>query len=158
METSKHTIEASINQLEQRLREQGNEKICPVVALLKDGKLLIGLRHYTPDKWKSISVWTIPGGRCDAGEVVETTVRRETDEETGITDINITSFLGEIPGVKEGDIVYVFAGTTTSDPTLREPEKFSEWKWSEIKDIPENFINPAALDLIRKHLTSSPSC
>lgn len=33
-----------------------------------------------------------------------------------------------------------------------EPEKFSEWKWCDIDEIPENFINPPALELARKYI------
>lgn len=142
--------------LQERLHERGREHVCPVVVLMKDGKVLIGLRHYTADKWKEISVWTFPGGRCDAGETVEETLRRETGEETGIAELEITAFSGEVPGAKAGDIVYVFMGKTEAEPELREPEKFSEWRWSRIEDIPSNFINPPLLHLVRQHLSSKP--
>ena len=133
-----------------KLQQIGTSKICPVVALMRNGKLLIGLRNYTPDKWKTISVWTIPGGRCDDGETIETTLWRETAEEVGISNFKITDFLGEIPGAKEGDIVYLFAGTTDKEPQLLEPEKISEWKWEDVNNVPENFINPLMLELIKK--------
>lgn len=135
-----------------QLRATGNSAICPAIAIVRDGKLLVGLRHYTPDKWKTVSVWTIPGGRCDEGEPVEITLRREVAEEVGIGELEITDFLGEIPGAKEGDILYLFAGTTTEEPQLLEPEKFSEWKWEDPAAMPENFINPRALELIREFL------
>lgn len=133
----------------EKLKEIGNPAICPVIAIMKSNRLLIGLRHYTPDKWKAISVWTIPWGRCDAGEIIETALRREVAEEVGITRLDIAGFLGEIAGAKEGDRVYLFAGTADDEPELLEPEKFSEWKWEDINTIPENFINPRALALIR---------
>lgn len=137
------------NNLSKRLSGIGNSKICPVVAIFREGKLLIGLRHYTPDKWQKISVWTFPGGRCDEGEKVEATLRREVAEETGINDLNISDFLGEVKGAKEGDIVYVFLGSTEQEPKNMEPEKFSEWRWVDIKDVPDNFINPEVLKLAR---------
>jgi ADP-ribose pyrophosphatase YjhB (NUDIX family) len=70
--------------LQEKLSEAGSNEKCPVVVLMRDGKILTGHRHYTKDKWKDISVWTIPGGRCDTGETLEQTLRRETQEETGI--------------------------------------------------------------------------
>lgn len=135
-----------------QLRQMGNPAICPAIAIVKEGKLLIGLRHYTPDTWQAISVWTIPGGRCDEGEPIEIALRREVAEEVGIGELEITDFLGEVPGAKEGDVVHLFAGTTTEEPQLLEPEKFSEWKWENPSAIPENFINPRALALIRNFL------
>lgn len=138
-----------MNKLEEYLKKVGTNKMCPAVFILKGDELLIGLRNYTPDKWKKISVWTIPAGRCDEGETLEETLRRETAEEVGITDLEITDYLGEVPGAKEGDIVFAFKGEVDQEPRLMEPEKFSEWKWCKLPEIPENFINPELLKLIR---------
>jgi ADP-ribose pyrophosphatase YjhB (NUDIX family) len=135
--------------LEKYLKKIGTDKMCPVAIILKDDKLLIGLRNYTPDKWKKISVWTAPGGRCDDGETLEQTLRRETSEEVGITDLKITNYLGTIPGAKEGDVVFAFEAETNQEPKLMEPEKFSEWKWCKLSEIPDNFINPPTLKLIK---------
>ena len=127
----------------------GTKTTCPAVAIIRGNKMLIGLRHYTPEKFKNISLWTTPGGRCDEGETIEQTLRRETEEETGIMNFEITDYLGEVPGAKEGDIVPVFIGRTDEEPRLMEPDKFSEWKWEDLDNIPTNFINPAALSLIK---------
>lgn len=137
------------------LEEKGTSEICPIIAITRGSKILIGLRHYTPEKWKATSVWTLPGGRCEDGEKVEATLRREVAEEVGITQLDINSFLGRIDGAKEGDMVYVFIGSTSQEPQLMEPEKFSEWKWKDIDRIPENFINLNALSLIRKFIHNS---
>ena len=88
------------------LQKIGGEKDVPVAFIFRDNKLLIGLRNYTPDKWKDIS------------------------------------------GAKEGDVVFVFKAETTQEPKLTEPEKFSEWKWCKVSEIPSNFINRESLKLI----------
>lgn len=137
-----------MNNYRTALQKIGNNKNVPIAFIFKENKLLIGLRNYTPDKWKSISVWTVPGGRCDIGETLETTLRREVLEEVGIDDLNITKYLGSVPGAKEGDIVFVFKAETSQEPKLMEPGKFSEWKWCKLSEIPSNFINPDALKLI----------
>ena len=136
------------------LNKIGDPTICPVVAIVRGNKIVTGMRNYTPDKWKTVSVWTIPGGRCDMEEKLETTVRRETEEEVGITDLKFIDFLGVIPGAKEGDVVYLFAGETMQEPENREPHKFSEWGWRETAEIAANFINPAALKLIDGYISS----
>ena len=130
------------------LQKRGSNKDVAVAFIFKGNKFLIGLRNYTKDKWKDITLWTVPGGRCDVGETLETTLRREVLEEVGINNFNIISYLGKCSGAKENDIVYVFKAETNQEPKLMEPEKFSEWKWCELSNLPKNFINHKALALI----------
>lgn len=137
-----------MNNLKTALQKIGNNKDVPIAFIFKNDKLLIGLRNYTPDKWKSVSVWTAPGGRCDDGETLEITLRREVFEEVGINNLKITKYLGSVPGAKDGDVVFVFRAETTQEPKPMEPEKFSEWKWCKVSEIPSNFINPESLKLI----------
>lgn len=94
----------------------------------------------------------MPGGRCDEGEIIETTLRREVQEEVGITDLIIEDFISELPGAKDGDVLHLFIGRTSQEPQLMEPEKFSEWKWENLDSIPENFIHPTGLKLIKDYL------
>lgn len=135
----------------------GTEKDCPVAVLVRGGCLLVGLRHYTPDKWANVTVWTLPGGRCDAGETLEATLRRESGEEIGVDDLRVTAFIGVVPGAKEGDVVHLFLAETDQEPRNMEPQKFSKWAWIAPEDMPLNFINPAALDAIRAHLAATAS-
>lgn len=123
--------------MQEQLAKIVNQQTCPVAVMVRNGKILAGHRHYTKDKWKDISVWTIPGGRCDPNESVEQTLRREVNEEVGITQFDIIDFIGEVPGAKEGDTVPIFFCTTERDARLMEPEKFSEWRWV----TKEDYIN-----------------
>ena len=104
----------------------------------KNGCVLMGLRNYTKDVWKDVSVWTSPGGRSEDSETVEETLRREVQEETGITTLSIENHIASAPGAQGDDIVHFFYCTTTEEPVLMEPEKFSEWKWVPIQDFIDN--------------------
>lgn len=145
--------------LEKELSKIGTPAICPVIAIIKNQKILLGLRNYTPEKWKAISVWTCPGGRCDDGESVAMTLRRETAEETGITDVKIIAYIGNVPGAKEGDEVPLFLGETEQNPKLKEPEKFSEWRWVPLQEyfdgFPKNYINEKSRTMITDFLRKS---
>jgi len=144
--------------LQDWLSKPGNPSLATAAVIVRDRKILLGLRNYTADKWKDISVWTTPGGRCDEGESIESGLRRETQEEVGITDLRIQDFIGELPGAKEGDTVLIFACTTDQEAILMEPEKFSEWRWVPISEYvtgePWSTMNPPAHRLIGDYLTS----
>jgi ADP-ribose pyrophosphatase YjhB (NUDIX family) len=143
--------------LQKQLSKTGNTTACPIAVIIKNEKILIGHRHYTPDKWKTISVWTCPGGRCNAGESLETTLRREVEEETGIKELEILDYIGEVPGAKEGDMVSLFLCKTNQDAQLMEPDKFSEWRWVDLQeyanDFPGYFINNDVRKMIAEFLT-----
>jgi ADP-ribose pyrophosphatase YjhB (NUDIX family) len=134
------------------LAHMGSSNMSAQAVIERDGKWLLGLRHYTPEKWKAISVWTTPGGRCEDGETIETSLRREVAEEVGITDLDIQAYLGSVPGVYKDDQVIIFKCTTNQEPQLLEPEKFSEWKWTSKNQVPDNFINPGMLEFLRQSL------
>lgn len=142
--------------MKNELIKKGDGITCPIAVIVKDGKILTGHRHYTPDKWKKISVWTIPGGRSDIGETIEQTLRREVTEEVNITDLEILDFIGEVPGAKDGDVVLMFYCITKQEAKLMEPEKFSEWKWVPIQDYiageAYSGFNPPARQMITNYL------
>lgn len=126
----------------------GDNTKCPVALIIRNNEILLGHRHYTTEKWKNISVWTCPGGRCDEGETIEQTLLREVKEETDIDDLAVQKYLGEFLGAKNGDFVPVFLCSSKQEARLMEPLKFSEWKWFAKADIPENFINKDVRELI----------
>ncbi len=138
-------------ELKLKLEVIGTITTCPSIAIHRGEKYIIGLRHYSAE----LPLWTMPGGRCTGVETVEAALRREVTEETGITDLTITDFVSEFSGAKAGDIVYFFIGTTTQEPKLLEPDKFSEWRWESIENVPTNFINPEALAMLTAYAQRS---
>lgn len=128
--------------LGQKLNEVGTPTHCTAAVVLNDRQeILLGLRNYKNDKWKEISVWTTPGGRCNKGETLGSNLRRETYEEVGITQLDILHYLCSAPGAKDPDIVEVFVCRSKETPQLCEPDKFTEWRWFPTTQIPQNFIN-----------------
>lgn len=113
------------------------DRLCVAAAIMeRDGKILLGRRHYTADVWKDEVVWTVPGGRCEAGETIEEALRRETAEEVGIQEFEIHEFIADAPCAPGSDAqhLYLFHCTTAEDATLMEPEKFSQWRWVPLEE------------------------
>lgn len=142
--------------LQDEIKKVGGEQICPAAVIVRNNSILLGLRNYTKDKWKDISVWTTPGGRCDKDETIEAALKREVYEEVGITDLQIIDLIGEMSGAKDGDKVPIFFCKSNQDAKLMEPEKFSKWEWipinEYIKGEPYNVMNPKAHKLISDYL------
>jgi len=131
------------------LKTVGDSTKCPVALIIRGDKILLGHRHYTPDTWKTISVWTCPGGRCDEEETTEAALRREVAEEIGVENLEVVEYLGEFPGAREPDRVPVFLCHIHEEPQNSEPHKFSEWKWFSKEDFPDTFINKEVEKLIK---------
>jgi 8-oxo-dGTP pyrophosphatase MutT (NUDIX family) len=120
--------------MEEILSHIGDPETCAMAVIIKEQRVLLGYRHY-----QEISLWIPPGGRCDEGETVESTLRREVEEEVGITAFNIKEYLGHFTGTSEKDTVFAFLCDTDQKENLIEPEKFSEWRWfdrEEVKTLP----------------------
>ena len=61
-----------------------------VKALIRNGKgelLLLKVNPQELTEHKGDAYWDIPGGRLHKGDTVEATLRREVEEETGITSL-----------------------------------------------------------------------
>ena len=134
----------------QELQKIGERQTGTSAVLIRDGSVLLGLRNYIrANEWKTIPMWTTPGGRCDPGEIIEHGLRRETKEETGITRLQIIKFIGTFPSAaQKDDIVHFFLCETDEEPKLLEPDKFSAWEWFPADNLPVNFINPYARKFI----------
>jgi len=122
------------------------------VVLLKEGKVLLGLRH--PDSQKAKNdlhgegTWTLPGGKVEFKENLRDTAFREVFEETGIKiqkeSLEIVSISDDILG----DVHYVTIGFLAKDfegkPQVKEPEKIIKWNWFFFENLPTPLFFPSA--------------
>jgi 8-oxo-dGTP diphosphatase len=78
----------------------------PVVACVgavvrdAEGRLLLIRRGHDPHA----GLWSLPGGRVEAGETLEQAVRREVLEETGLT-VGVGDVVGQVR-IPAGSVVY----------------------------------------------------
>lgn len=112
------------------------------VILIKEGKILLGMRHPDPDKadsaFRSSGEWCLPGGKIDFGETLEEGAMREVKEETGIIikDPQVIS----IHNCKNEHAHFLTAGLIAKEwegeAKVMEPDEIIDWKWFAIKDLP----------------------
>ena len=121
-------------------------QLCFFALIRRNDQILVGLREYKQGN----PVWTYPGGRGQAGEIMVETLKREVREEIGISELKIVRVVGQKKGVKSGDRVYFIECQIEGEPRLMEPEKFKEWKWCKINDLPQNLIDLEDIRIIRR--------
>lgn len=119
------------------------------VMIIKDEKILLGLRHSDPEKADSElhgeGTWTMPGGKIEFGEDPHETAVREVLEETGMRIK--PSKLISVSSEKVPDAHFITLGFLCKDfegePKVMEPDEIVEWKWFPLNEIPENFFEPS---------------
>ncbi len=112
------------------------------VILIKEDKILLGMRHPDPDKadsaFRSAGEWCLPGGKIDFGETLEECAIREVSEETGIIIKNPEVI--SIHNCKNEHAHFLTAGLIakewTGEAKVMEPDEIIEWKWFNINDLP----------------------
>ena len=121
------------------------------VMLLKDDKVLLGLRNPDPEKADSRlhgeGTWTMPGGKIHFGERWRDAAYREVFEETGIRidreKLSIVCVNDDILP----DVHFVTIGLLCRDfkgkPKVKEPEEILEWKWFKLDTLPKNLYLPS---------------
>jgi len=119
------------------------------VLIIKNGKVLLGLRNPDPKKADSElhgeGTWTMPGGKIEFGEDPHETVVREVREETGM--LVKSCRLISVSSEKVPDAHFITLGFFCDDfegePKVMEPDEIVEWKWFPLDNIPENLFEPS---------------
>ena len=130
-----------INEELLKKKRMDNDRTDVVVSVVVDKKenVLLGFREYTKDRPEVGSdFWIAPGGRVEARETVEEAIRRELKEECNIEDYKIKKYLGSSPGyLEKHDLVfYLLEVKDISQIKNNEPEKFKEWKFFSMEQLP----------------------
>ena len=107
------------------------------VFVFKDGKLLLGKRIGKVGN----GTWCLPGGHFEFGEHLSKAAARELQEETGIiaTELEYIQLLNQPREHKHYVHINFIAKSWTGEPSLREPDKFEEWNWFDLENLPELF-------------------
>src|SRR3989338_1421190 len=131
------------------------------VFIVKDNKLLLGKRK---NALKG-NAWCLPGGHLEYKELMEHTAARELEEETGLKAQKLTfENIVNDPNNKGGHYIHIgfCADNVQGKPTVREPDKCSEWKWFDLDKLPNKLFggHSALIKLFvkkRGHFTESDS-
>ncbi|MBI4085856.1 MAG: NUDIX domain-containing protein [Candidatus Liptonbacteria bacterium] len=114
-----------------RVRPDASASAC---AIATNGKLLLIQRSYGP------GMWDLPGGRIGNKETPEETVRREVEEEVGVT-LGTVKLFGEHfflrdDGIKRG-VVHCFYIEVPNENFILKSGEIAAAKWVALDSIPE---------------------
>ena len=121
-----------------------------VGALAVDqGRLLCIRRGHGP----GAGLWSLPGGRVEAGETLHEAVVREVMEETGL-EVVVDRFVGHVERIGEGyHFVILDFGVTLLDPGT-DPiagDDAAEAAWVPFEDVGELRLVDGLYDFLRDH-------
>lgn len=102
-----------------------------------ENKLLLGKRIGKV----GYGTWCLPGGHFEFGEHLSEAAKRELKEETSLeaSELEFIQMLNQ-PGTAVHYVHMNFlAKKWSGEPKLTEPNKFAEWKWFDLNNLPEMF-------------------
>jgi 8-oxo-dGTP diphosphatase len=100
------------------------------VAIVRDSKVLLIKRAYAPYQ----HLWTLPGGRLEAGETIEQCAIREIREEVGLTIRNPRPVMVQSLGQDGAFRLAVFA-TRDFSGQLRASDEVADHQWIDLSAL-----------------------
>lgn len=130
-----------------------------IKAMILNDKNEILLLKSGPEetKYTNMEYWDFPGGRIKEGHDIEETLRREVEEELGVSgkDVEISGIVGAtISNFKKSHgeevrlMLLVYKCKLRGKHEFRLSDEHSEWKWMKTEDVrkvlgikyPESFL------------------
>jgi 8-oxo-dGTP diphosphatase len=119
------------------------------VIMVRDGKILLGLRHTDPEKADSElhgeGTWTMPGGKIEYGETFEEAAAREVLEETGIILRAMTVICVNTDKNEHAHFVTIGmrGDSFVGEAKVLEPDEITDWRWFQLDALPERLFGPS---------------
>lgn len=119
------------------------------VMIIKEGKILLGLRNSNKEKASSElqgqGTWTMPGGKVEFMEKLVDAAKRELEEETSLkaTKLDLLCISDDMTNTAHYVTVGFIVREYTGEAKTMEPETILEWKWFDLNDLPTNLYNPS---------------
>jgi 8-oxo-dGTP diphosphatase len=113
--------------------------------VVHDDALLMVLRGREPNK----GLWTVPGGRVEAGEYLADALKREVREETGI-EIEVGELLGVLE--RRGDehfVILDFLAQPLDDTAPRASDDAAEARWVPLREVAKLDCTPRFVETLR---------
>lgn len=127
-----------------------------VKVLIKNPKGKYLLLKRNPNKYPDAQIgWEMPGGRIVSGTPLLENLKREVNEETGLTLTKVTKILGvqDILRIKHKHVVRItYLGQTKGKIKLDEEEN-TEYKWfnlKELKSLPNKEIDMYFAEVLKE--------
>lgn len=118
-----------------------SERICAggVVARCEGNQVLVGFARE-----KGYRDYVLPKGHMEVGEEIEGTARREIEEELGISDLYLVSFLGVMERLNftktDWKVTHYFLFTTKQKNVIpSQTEQHPEMDWFSLNELPDLF-------------------
>ena len=122
------------------------------LAVFRDGKVLLATRTQAPAK----DVWSLPGGKVEAGETLEEAAIREMREETGVTAaiIGFNRHVEVIRRNEDGSIAHhfviaSFVGQWQAGEARTGPEAGAVM-WADPFDLQVPLMTPDLVSVVRR--------
>lgn len=141
------------------MNEQGISGAGVGILVLKDNKVLLGLRNPDPTKADSAlhgeGTWTCPGGKIMFGQSFEAAAARELLEETNLqaNKLEVYSLSSEHNLVSDKHFITIglICRDFSGEVRTTEPEEIVEWRWWDMKNLPVNMFPPSR-KMVRNYL------